>query len=96
MPQLDGFRPQHQLVFDKKIPIDFRCEQLETYGNLTKALSTNTPSLPQVSYHYYNSKIVCRIVFTYLNIFFRSMCLANYGASEAVYPCNVVENPRVL
>jgi hypothetical protein len=22
---------------------------------------------------------------------YRSMCLANYGTSEAVYPCNVVE-----
>jgi hypothetical protein len=32
-----------------------------------------------------------RIVFSYVNIFVRNMCLANYGASEAVYPCNVVE-----
>jgi hypothetical protein len=26
-----------------------------------------------------------------LNIFIRNMCLANYGASEAIYLCNVVE-----
>ncbi len=35
--------------------------------------------------------VLWRIVFSYLNIFIRSMCLANYGASEAVYPWNVVE-----
>ncbi len=32
-----------------------------------------------------------RIVFSFLNIFIPSLCLASYGASEAVYPCNVVE-----
>jgi hypothetical protein len=32
-----------------------------------------------------------RIVFSYVNIFIHSMCLANCGSSEAVYPCNVVE-----
>jgi hypothetical protein len=35
--------------------------------------------------------ILWRIVFIYVNILIRSTCLANYGASEAVYPCNVVE-----
>jgi hypothetical protein len=30
-------------------------------------------------------------VYNYINIFIHRMCLANYGASEAVYPCNVVE-----
>jgi hypothetical protein len=40
-----------------------------------------------------NQKIkkLWRIVFSYINIFICSMCLANCGASEAVYPCNVVE-----
>ncbi len=32
-----------------------------------------------------------RIVFSCLNIFILSLCLASYGASEAVYLCNVVE-----
>jgi hypothetical protein len=37
------------------------------------------------------SKALWRIVFSLLNIFIISLCLASYGASEAVYPCNVVE-----
>jgi hypothetical protein len=36
-------------------------------------------------------KILWGIVFSRLNIFINSLCLASYGASEAVYPCNVVE-----
>ncbi len=35
--------------------------------------------------------LLWRIVFNYVNIFIRNMCLANCGASEAVYPCNVEE-----
>jgi hypothetical protein len=36
-------------------------------------------------------EMVWRIVFSRLNIFIISLCLASYGASEAFYPCNVVE-----
>jgi hypothetical protein len=43
-----------------------------------------------LSSHFKNS-VLWRIVFSYVNIFIRSMCLANCGASKAVYPCNVVE-----
>jgi hypothetical protein len=35
--------------------------------------------------------VLWRIVFSCLNIVIPSLCLASYGASEAVYPCNVVE-----
>jgi hypothetical protein len=34
---------------------------------------------------------VWRILYSRLNIFIRNMCLANYGASEAIYLCNGVE-----
>jgi hypothetical protein len=37
------------------------------------------------------AEILWTIVFSYVNIFIRSMCLTHCGASEAVYPCNVVE-----
>jgi hypothetical protein len=40
---------------------------------------------------YTQINILWRIVFSYVNIFIHSMCLANCGASETVYPCNVVE-----
>jgi len=46
--------------------------------------STTTP-------YFLLSIVVWRIVFSRLNIFIISLCLARYGASEAVYPCNVVE-----
>ncbi len=47
-----------------------------------------------------NKKLIkkkfCILIFVeeriyYVNIFIRNMCLANYGTSEAVYPCNVEE-----
>jgi hypothetical protein len=38
-----------------------------------------------------NNGLLWRIVFSRLNIFIISLCLASYGVSEAVYPCNVVE-----
>ena len=37
------------------------------------------------------NNVLWRIEFSRLNIFIISLCLASYGASEAVYPCNVVE-----
>ncbi len=37
------------------------------------------------------NRLLWRIVFSCLNIFNPGWCLASYCASEAVYPCNVVE-----
>ncbi len=48
-------------------------------------------SLQRHRRHYFKYFRLWRIVFSCVNIFTRSMCLANCGASEAVYPCNVVE-----
>ncbi len=36
-------------------------------------------------------KVLWRIVFSLLIYIYVVLCLANYGASEAVYPCVVVE-----
>jgi len=54
--------------------------------NIQRRLATHFLLLTISGSDVLSSFSLWRIVFSYVNIFIRNMCLANYGASEAVYP----------
>jgi hypothetical protein len=58
---------------------------------MTQRKTCNTRGLQNITESHDSFNVLWRILFNRLNIFIRNMCLANYGASEAIYLCNVVE-----
>jgi hypothetical protein len=68
-----------------------KADYLVITSKWAKKLGIIDPPILMAECYWSENNSLWRIVFSYVNIFIRNMCLANYGASEAVYPCNVVE-----